>query len=543
MMLHVQNILPGDVPLEWLEEQNSFVCLSCHHIVANSRFGSHSTKCSGSTTGVGPLQAQVASTTAGSSQGDSDDSNALLPSFEEVCSLRCATVHHIPQKARPAFARALSETLRAICQLNTEEVWLKLFMLPKCVLRASHCGGSRHKPFSIEELCRQWSDGHSASLWQYASEHARKVKAGKEQHSKETGRKVQLAVSKAREGVLGKACKVLSSSGIAPNTRETWNLLEQKHPRGPVPLHPSHPEIKLPSESFKLPPDLDIKSVLYQFPRDSACSPSGLRIQHLIEAAEVHLPISICSSLRAIVNILADGRAPIGVAKFLAGGSLTALMKNEKGSPLDIRPIVVGETLRRLTGKCLCIISRAKASEFFDPFQLGVACPARAEKLVHGFRRCISEHWGDREFVACKVDLKNAFNEASRQALLEECATHFPELFRWVYWCYGQHPTLWHPMGTLGSEQGVHQGDPLGPLLFSLVLQKLVWAIAADKECSNLLFNRWYTWMMVPLQVLQTLLSGLSNSFNRWVPPWGLGSMLPNVSLFLKALWKASQWT
>ena len=489
MTLHVQNILPGDVPLEWLQEQDSFVCLSCHHIVANSRFGSHSTKCSGSTTGIGPLQAQAASTTVGSSQGDGDDSNAPLPSFEEVCSLRCATVHHIPQKARPAFARALSETLRAICQLNTEEVWLKLFMLPKCVLRASHRGGSRHKPLSIEELCRQWSDGQSASLWRYASEHARKVKAGKEQHSKETGRKVQLAVSKAREGLLGKACKVLSSSGIASNTRETWNLLEQKHPRGPV---PSHPEIVLPAESFKLLPDLDIRSVLYQFPRDSACGPSGLRIQHLIEAAEVHLPISICSSLRAIVNILADGRAPIGVAKFLAGGSLTALMKNEEGSPLDLRPIVVGETLRRLTGKCLCIISRAKASEFFDPFQLGVAYPAGAEKLVHGFRRCISEHWGDREFVACKVDLKNAFNEVSRQALLEECATHFPELFRWVYWCYGQHPTLWHPMGTLGSEQGVHQGDPLGPLLFSLVLQKLVRAIAADKECSNLLFNRWY---------------------------------------------------
>ncbi|KAL5457674.1 hypothetical protein EMCRGX_G034959 [Ephydatia muelleri] len=439
MTLHVQNILPGDVPLEWLQEQDSFVCLSCHHIVANSRFGSHSTKCSGSTTGVGPLQALVASTTAGSSQGDGDDSNAPLPSFEEVCSLRCATVHHIPQKARPAFARALSETLRAICQLNTEEAWLKLFMLPKCVLRASHRGGSRYKPLSIEELCRQWSDGQSASLWRYASEHARKVKAGKEQHSKETGRKVQLTVSKAREGLLGKACKVLSSSGVAPNTRETWNLLEQKYPRGPV---PSHPEIMLPSESFKLPPDLDIRAVLYQLPRDSVCGPSGL----------------------AIVNILAVGRAPNGVAKFLAGGSLTALMKNEEGSPLDICPIVV----------------------------LGVAYPAGAEKLVHGFRRCISEHWGDREFVACKVDLKNAFNEVSRQALLEECATHFPELFQWVYWCYGQHPTLWHPMGTLGSEQGVHQGDPLGPLLFSLVLQKLVQAIAADKECSNLLFNRWY---------------------------------------------------
>ena len=70
----------------------------------------------------------------------------------------------------------------------------------------------------------------------------------------------------------------------------------------------------------------------------------------LIEAAEVHLPISICSSLRAIVNILAGGRAPTGLAKFLAGGSHMALIKYEEGSPLDIRPIAVGEALRRLTG-------------------------------------------------------------------------------------------------------------------------------------------------------------------------------------------------
>ena len=92
-------------------------------------------------------------------------------------------------------------------------------MLPKCVLRASHHSGRQHKPHFIEELCRLWSDGHLASLWQYASSHARKAnsKSSKEQ-TKETDRKVQSAVSKAREGLLGKACNVLSSSGIASNT-------------------------------------------------------------------------------------------------------------------------------------------------------------------------------------------------------------------------------------------------------------------------------------------------------------------------------------
>ena len=105
-------------------------------------------------------------------------------------------------------------------------------MLPKCVLQVSPCGGHRHKPHSIEELCRLWSDGHLASLWQYASGHARKAnsKSSKEQ-TKETDRKVQSAVSKAREGLLGRHARFSPLLGLPPNTPETWNLLQQKHPR------------------------------------------------------------------------------------------------------------------------------------------------------------------------------------------------------------------------------------------------------------------------------------------------------------------------
>ena len=176
-------------------------------------------------------------------------------------------------------------------------------------------------------------------------------------------------------------------------------------------------------------------SVLHSFPRDTACGPSGLRIQHLIDAVEGHLPISICSSLRAVINILASGKAT-SISRYLAGGgSLTALIKNKEDLPLDIRPIAVGEAMRRPAGKCLCILSKDKAAEWFGPFQLDVACLSEAEKIIHGVRRCFQDHWNDDDFVMCKTDLTNAFNMASRQALLEESATHFPELFPWVSWC------------------------------------------------------------------------------------------------------------
>ena len=51
---------------------------------------------------------------------------------------------------------------------------------------------------------------------------------------------------------------------------------------------------------------------------------------------------------------------------------------------------------------------------------------------------------------------------------------------------------LWHTLGNLTSQSGVQQGDPLGPLLFSLVLNVVVKAIATHPECSDLSYHVWY---------------------------------------------------
>ena len=372
---------------------------------------------------------------------------------------------------------------------HSEEAWLKLFMLPKCVLRASKRGGRHCKHPSIEQLCGLWSQGDIGGIWNRIKR--RPVIPPHKQNSPidVSKKKISSAIGLGREGLLGKACQALVSPGIAPNTQEVWNSLQQKHPKG---AQPSLPMSSSPPVTHVLPQDFNILSVLHSFPKGIACGPSGLRIQHLLDSAQIHLPVPLCSSLRGVVDILASGRAPISVSKFLAGGSLTALVKNKEGRPLDIRPIAVGEALRRLTGKCLCIITKPKATDFFAPLQYGVACTAGAEKVIHGVRSCIKEHWIDDNFTVCKVDMSNAFNCVSRQALLEECAVHFPELLPWVGWCYGSQPTLWHPLGQLSSEVGVQQGDPLGPLLFSLVLHKVVSYIAQDRECLPLLFNGWY---------------------------------------------------
>ena len=84
------------------------------------------------------------------------------------------------------------------------------------------------------------------------------------------------------------------------------------------------------------------------------------------------------------------------------------------------------------------------------------------------------------------------FNNNNNKAVIDECATFFPELLPWVSWCYGSHTWLWHPMGKISSQSGVQQGDPLGPMLFALVLHKLVTSIDADDDCLHLLLEAWY---------------------------------------------------
>ena len=92
-----------------------------------------------------------------------------------------------------------------------------------------------------------------------------------------------------------------------------------------------------------LPHYFNIIPVLISFSFLTGAGPTGLRIQHFIDAADVPLSCSILQSLKGVVNILVAGRAPPMIASFLAGGNLTALVKSMQDSSLDIRPIAVGE--------------------------------------------------------------------------------------------------------------------------------------------------------------------------------------------------------
>ena len=180
---------------------------------------------------------------------------------------------------------------------------------------------------------------------------------------------------------------------------------------------------------------------------------------------------------------MAGGGVPEDVAPFLAGARLHAALKKDGG----IRPIAIGNLLRRLVGRCCSTRLQEKSSAFFSPHQLGVSVRGGCEAILHSARKILE---ADPSLWCLQIDFINAFNLVSREAAFKEVLESFPEILAWVSTCYGRDSHLLFGSETLLSQCGFHQGDPLAALLFSLVLQSLVNLI--KERVPSLMLNAWY---------------------------------------------------
>ncbi|GJU06641.1 hypothetical protein Tco_1123071 [Tanacetum coccineum] len=178
-----------------------------------------------------------------------------------------------------------------------------------------------------------------------------------------------------------------------------------------------------------------------------------------LSGAVVAIYDELVSSIIQVVNLFREGKCLKILGEYIASAPLTPLVKPGGG----IRLIAVGTVWRSLVSKVSAVMIGHSLDGNLDDIQLGVGVSGGGEAILHVMNRLIEDHGNDVGLSMLLVDFKNAFNLVDREVMLQEVHIHCPAISHW--------------------------GDPLGPLLFALVLHTLICKI---RDSFSLSLQAWY---------------------------------------------------
>ncbi|XP_055347675.1 uncharacterized protein LOC129594849 [Paramacrobiotus metropolitanus] len=380
----------------------------------------------------------------------------------------------VPHGARRAVAASFEKAIKNAVHHNDEQHWVTLLSFASQVLAVPESPDGARK-VSLATLMKQAvADYESGTKRPLSRRKKKKPKKPKDPN----GDLVRRVGIKIDDGDCSGAVRILmSTDAIAETSREVLDIMADKHPQSPLPDRPG-----VTASTPSVTAD-EVRHAILSFRRGSAAGPDGLLPQHLLDMlgkVQDDVSASFCKSLAQLLDIIIQGNIPDSVRPYFFGAKLIALRKKDGG----LRPIAVGNTLRRLTAKVICRRVKGRSTAALQPSQLGFGINGGAEAIVHSAREFLSSD-PDQVKVLLKIDLKNAFNCISRATVMEVASVHLPEYANYLYACYGHYSELYLDDEVLSSQSGIHQGDPLGPLLFSLGILPFTSKLKAT-------FNAWF---------------------------------------------------
>ena len=370
----------------------------------------------------------------------------------------------------------IRETTRLIEIWNEEKlpvsnISLKLLMIMPAILLQKPYRNSNSKLHSeyLRKRLVLWDVGKFDELMREARSIQERFKIESKNKSKSPE---SIAKNFAKLMLLGKVNAALrlldkeSSLGVANITDETMGELKKLHPEGKQAEVQTLMKGEVPYFDPIIFHNIDESSIAKAAQRTKgAAGPSGLdadgwrrilvsknygKIGKDLRSAIARMTHNLCT--REVRPI--PGSSHTSVEAYTAC-RLIPLNKNPNG----IRPIGIGEVLRRIIGKAIIAEIKPEIMKSAGCLQLCAGQKAGCEASAHAMKEIFEEEETDAVLF---VDASNAFYSLNRNAMLHNIKYLCPHLAMYVKNCYGSSSRLFVYGGKeLLSEEGTTQGDPL----------------------------------------------------------------------------------
>ena len=272
------------------------------------------------------------------------------------------------------------------------------------------------------------------------------------------------------KGEINSALKLLSDNmqnGILPLDTSTLNLLKEKHPppEDPDPLYTLDdiPK-KVHHIRFESITAESIKTAAAKTKGGSG--PSGLDAvgwrRILTSKSFGKSNDDLCTALARMSKKLCSSTENSDSLEAFLACRLIPLDKNP-----GLRPIGIGEVLRRIIGKTITAITKEEIKASVGSLQVCAGHEAGCEALVHAMKH-IFENEESAEAVLL-VDASNAFNSVNRKLFLHNINVICPVIATFVKNCYSCDSRLFIAGGgEIKSREGTTQGDPVAMAIYAI---------------------------------------------------------------------------
>ena len=183
-------------------------------------------------------------------------------------------------------------------------------------------------------------------------------------------------------------------------------------------------------------------------------------------------PEDLCASIAKMTKRLCSEYVdPQGISSLLAC-RLIALDK----SP-GVRPIGVGEVLRRVIAKAALHVTSDDIISLTGPFQLCTGHTSGCEAGAHSMRM-IYENPNTEAILL--IDAMNAFNSLNREAALTNIQSLCPSIAPFLINSYRNDNLMFINGEVIFSKEGTTQGDPMAMPMYALSTLPLIWKVANE---------------------------------------------------------------